>query len=207
MYYFLVLIKLIDMTNFYFVKMFLIDKMLPYTLMTLSASYLLLEVIAPDELKGIIYDFSDRLFFKFIYRPIRNFLRLIKTSILWSVKKVGELFKLSKKLKEKRKEKARIAKLAKARNKEIKKSKKLEKKLEEKALKKEERLQKKFAQAQKRDAKNQVKARKKEIKNQKYEFKMQNKAEIKRLKNEMLYKIKLIIAHKLKKIIQKIQSE
>ena len=196
MYYFLVLIKLIDMTNFYFVKMFLIDKMLPYTLMTLSASYLLLEVIAPDELKGIIYDFSDRLFFKFIYRPIRNFLRLIKTSILWSVKKVGELFKLSKKLKEKRKEKARIAKLAKARNKEIKKSKKLEKKLEKKALKKEERLQKKFAQAQKRDTKN-----------QKYEFKMQNKAETKRLKNEMLYKIKLIIAHKLKKIIQKIQSE
>ena len=45
------------------------------------------------------------------------------------------------------------------------------------------------------------------IKNQKYEFKMQNKAETKRLKNEMLYKIKLIIAHKLKKIIQKIQSE
>lgn len=170
--------------------------MVPYTLMTLSIAHLLLEIIAPKELRYVVYDFSDRLFFKFIYRPINKCLQLLKNFIIFNLRKIRDLLKLSEQRKAIRKQKRIQRKIVKTEKKQtalIIKNQKREIKAQEKRIKQQERKEiKEF----RREEKLQNKLIKKEEK-------LNNKIENKRLKNETVYKLKLIIAYKIKKIINK----
>lgn len=66
---------------FFFKKLFL-TKIIPYTLLIISVSYILFEVIAPKSTKEDFYQLSDKLFFKFIKRPVKK----IQTHLLQLVK-------------------------------------------------------------------------------------------------------------------------
>lgn len=124
------------MTNLYFLKIFFIDKIIPYTLMTLSIAYLLLEIIAPRHLRAVFYDFSDRLFFKFIYRPINKFIGLLKRIFIFNLKKVQTLLNFNEKIK--------LKKIKKREEKQLIKKEKKEQSMIIKAQKKEEKLQNKL---------------------------------------------------------------
>ena len=146
--------------------------------MTLSIAYLLLEIIAPKDLRAVFYDFSDRLFFKFIYRPINKLIEVLKNMLIFNLKKLQKMLHFNERIK-------------------IKIAKKKEKK--------------QLAKAQKKEQKQLIKHQKKEqsliIKAQKKEDKLQNRLENKKLKAEMSHKIKLFLAYKAKKIINKMQSK
>lgn len=164
--------------------------------MIISTTHLLLEIIAPKELRFVFYDFSDRLFFKFIYRPISKIFNLLKKFFLFNLTKLRDLLMINEKrkiIKERKKAEKKILKdeqkrkalLIKNQKKEVKKQKKLiqqEEKRKTKTIKREEKLQANLVKKEK-----------------KLHYKMENK----RLKNETTYKIKLIIAYKIKKLINK----
>lgn len=184
------------MTDLYFFKIFFIDKIIPYTLMTLSIAYLLLELIAPKELRFVFYDFSDRLFFKFIYRPTNKFLNLLKNFFIFNLRKFRELLAANQK-----------KKIIRARKKAEKKALKTERKHQASIIKhqkKEIKAQEKFAKKEEqRHIKSIKKEEKLQIKLVKKEEKLKHKLENKRLKNEVIYKLKLFLAHKIKKLINK----
>ena len=188
------------MTDLYFLKIFFIDKILPYTFMTLSIAYLLLEIIAPRELRFVFYDFSDRLFFKFIYRPINKTVNLIKSLFLLMLTKLRDALAINQKKKiirtRKRTEK-KVARTEKRQTAAVIKNQKKEAKAQEKLVQKEEQRQ---IKAVKKEKQMQDKMIKKE---EKLQYKMENK----RLKSETTYKLKLFIAYKLKKIINRNQQK
>ena len=187
------------MTDLYFLKIFFIDKIIPYTLMTSSIAFLLLEMIAPKHIRYVFYDFSDRLFFKFIYRPISKLIAALKEFILFNLTKLRDLLTINQRKKAERarkrteqralrKEKQQQARIIRVQNKEIKKQEKTklkENKMHVKSIKKEEQQQIKLIKKQE---------------------KLQNKLETKRLKNETMYKLKLFIVYKIKKLINKNQN-
>lgn len=192
--------------------------------MTLSIAYLLLEIIAPSELRNVFYDFSDRLFFKFLYRPISNLFKLLKESFIKSYKQLKKLLLFNKTLKEKRIQKKDEKRLMKNKTKEEKSTKKKEKrdlKLYAKLQKKQNKLQNKIESRElkaeifykikmflvnkfQNKEKSKIKAN---IKNQKREEKLRNKLENKQLKAETNHKIKVFLAYKAKKIINKLLSK
>lgn len=184
------------MTDLYFLKIFFIDRIIPYTLMTLSIAFLILEIVAPKHIRFVFYDFSDRLFFKFIYRPISKIISLLKSLFVMLVSKTRDLLAISRKnriaksqkraqQKAIRAEKKQQAAFIKKQNKEIKTKKKNAQKEEKRyvqTIKKEEKLQSKLVKKQE---------------------KLQTKLDNQRLKKEAAYKIKLLVAYKIKKLINK----
>lgn len=187
------------MTDLYFLKIFFIDKIIPYTLMTLSIAFLLLEILAPKHIRFVFYDFSDRLFFKFIYRPISKLLTLLKALFIMAIAKLRDLLAINQKKKAVRAQKRAEQKIIRAEKKQqaaIIKDQKKEIKTKERNAQKEKKRQ---AQSIKKEEKIQTKLVKKQEK-------LQNKLENKRLKNETIYKIKLLIAYKIKKLINKKQN-
>lgn len=166
------------MTNLYFLKIFFIERIIPYTFMTLSIAYLLMEITAPKEFRVTFYDFSDRLFFKFIYRPLNKLFILLKKALILNLNKMQDFLAFNEKLK-------------------LKTSKKIK---EKKAIQTQKREEKKLIKMEKKKDKLLIKT-------QKREENLQVKLENKRLKAELKYKLKLLFAYKFKKILTKFQQK
>ena len=115
------------MVELFFLKKFLIQKLLPYSLLTLSISYIVFEIICPKQLKNNFYEFIDKLFFKLIVVPYNFFkhkiielLKIIKIKLkifIQNKRNKKEIKKKKLKEKEKIKQNKRKLKL----NKKIKK--------------------------------------------------------------------------------------
>lgn len=72
------------MVELFFIKRFILQKFIPYAILSLSIGYLIYECICPKHIKEYFYSFSDRLFFKYIIKPfqnIKNYFKKLKLSI------------------------------------------------------------------------------------------------------------------------------
>lgn len=78
------------MIELFFFKRFLIQTVIPYSILILSVGYLIFELMCPKNIKEHFYIYSDKLYFKFIRRPFEimkrraNNLKLILKSVLKS---------------------------------------------------------------------------------------------------------------------------
>ena len=212
------------MTNLYFLKIFFIDKILPYSVMIFSLTSLLLELFGPQHLRHAMYDFSDRLFFKFIYRPIVKFFKFLQNRFLSMCKKLKGFLQFKKKVKEKKakkkqdklaiKLKKKEAKLLEKKNKsearalakQQSKQEYLQNRIENKRLKAEANHKLKLLIAKKlkknRNSENNI-----NVKTYKQEYKHRQKLENQKLKSDTKRKLKIFLAYKVKAIINKLQQK
>jgi hypothetical protein len=179
------------MSDLYFLKIFFIDKFIPYFLMCSSVGYLILELIAPKHMRHTVYDFADRLFFKFIINPFSKLLKWSKVKFNLGMKKLTNSLSLRSKVKEK-----------KQKIKEEKQVKKNEEKKIKASIKQEEKNKKNIEKANKKEKTQMLKNQKREqarvVKNKKREEKERDRLETQRLKKEIADKLKRIKENKSK---------
>ena len=126
------------MIDLFFMKRFILESIIPYMTLFMSVGYIIFETTFHKEKKEKFYIYSDKLFFKFVVRPIQKFKKAIKYFKL----SISTLIK-NKKLKRKEKKKAKeIAKKQKQKKANEKSKAKLNKKID-KVNKKANKYQKK----------------------------------------------------------------
>ena len=127
------------MIDLFFTKRFILESIIPYVTLFMSVGYIIFETAFPKEKKEKFYIYSDKLFFKFVIRPIEQFkktIKYLKLNISTSIKK--------RKLKRAEKKKA----------KEVAKKQRQQKATERSKAKKIDRVNKKATKYQKKVDKN-----------------------------------------------------
>ena len=94
------------MIDLFFMKRFILESIIPYVTLFMSVSYIVFEMAFPKNKKEKFYIYSDKLFFKFVIRPIEQLKKTIKYLKL-------NISTLAKKKKLKRKEKKKAKEIAK----------------------------------------------------------------------------------------------
>lgn len=149
------------MVELFFVKRFILQSLIPYVTLFMSIGYIIFEISFPKQIKEKFYIYSDKLFFKFVIRPIEKSKKIMK-----KVKFNLSAYSIKKKNKRLEKKKAREAIRKQKQIKANEKSKiKLNKKID-KVNKKANKYHKKV---------NKNKNNKKKIKNNKMSLKSKNK--------------------------------
>ena len=123
------------MVELFFLKRFLIQSFIPYSVLITSISYIIFELICPKNKKEHFYLYSDKLYFKLIRRPLEKCKQLmhkllIKMKSKLKLKILKRRDKKALKEKEKQRKELKINEKAKSRlNKKIDKvNRKIEKK-------------------------------------------------------------------------------
>lgn len=137
------------MIDLFFMKRFILENIIPYVTLFMSVGYIIFEMAFPKERKEKFYIYSDKLFFKFVIRPIQQFKKTVKYLKL----NISTLIK-KRKLKRKEKKKAREVARKQRQQKSNERSKaKLNKKID-RVNKKANRYQKKVDKNKKNKNKN-----------------------------------------------------
>lgn len=125
------------MVELFFIKRFIIEKFIPYSILFISIGYIIFELACPNHIREHFYLYSDKLYFKFIIRPFQQInksfikskskLKLkLKSKILKSREKrnLKEKMKKEKELKANERSKLKLNKKIDKVNKKIKKQEK-----------------------------------------------------------------------------------
>ena len=141
------------MVELFFIKRFILQSLIPYMTLFMSISYIIFEISFPKQIKEKFYIYSDKLFFKFVIRPIERTKKILKKIKL-------NLSIYSTKKKNKRLEKKKAREVAK-KQKQLKANEKSKVKLNKKI----DKVNKKANKYQKKVDKNKNKSNKKKTKN------------------------------------------
>ena len=66
------------MVELFFVKRFILQSLIPYVTLFMSIGYIIFEISFPKQIKEKFYIYSDKLFFKFVIRPIEKSKKIMK---------------------------------------------------------------------------------------------------------------------------------
>ena len=66
------------MVELFFVKRFILQSLIPYVTLFMSIGYIIFEISFPKQIKEKLYIYSDKLFFKFVIRPIEKSKKIMK---------------------------------------------------------------------------------------------------------------------------------
>lgn len=60
------------MIELFFIKRFIIQKLIPYSILFISLGYIIFELVCPKYIREYFYLYSDKLYFKFVIRPFQK---------------------------------------------------------------------------------------------------------------------------------------
>ena len=66
------------MVELFFVKRFILQSLIHYVTLFMSIGYIIFEISFPKQIKEKFYIYSDKLFFKFVIRPIEKSKKIMK---------------------------------------------------------------------------------------------------------------------------------
>lgn len=141
------------MAELFFIKRFVLEKMIPYTVLFISIGYIIFECICPKQIKEYFYEYSDKLYFKYIIRPfkrIQNSYVFLTKSLKLNITKTTTKIKTKKEFKQNKKNQ-------KQKEKDIKKNEKSKLKLNKKIARVNKKIDKKNTKiAKKRSRKKKI---------------------------------------------------
>lgn len=123
------------MVELFFIKRFIIEKFIPYSILFISIGYIIFELVCPKHIREYFYLYSDKLYFKFIIRPFQQIKKyLIKFKLNLKARLKSKILKSREKknLKEKVKRQKEIEANEKSKLKLNKKIDKMNKKINKK---------------------------------------------------------------------------
>ena len=126
------------MTELFFLKRFLLKNVIPYSVLIISIAYIVFEIACPRDKKEKFYLFSDKLFFRFVKRPLNRLSIIFKDFLIYLKGKMKNKILKNRDKKEKKQHKKKQKEIEANEKSKTKLNKKIEK-MNKKVSKKETR--------------------------------------------------------------------